>query len=359
MYFCSQCCSPKKLLIVSAYIDSADKKKPSVPSVSTPTGTPKNRRMSLAPDGSPVPLDLKGQLDLIVKMSSQDESLLRDVEKDDTSNLSFALYNPKKDQESFVTLMIPENIRYVTRVVLCFLSNREPIILTATHVHNSRGEYTLFTHDGIIELGKPGSVLAAMNKVIEEFAETSNLPEWAPEFPEPDLPDEPAEPEPVKGGRKTLMESAWSHATMDSEIFDIEEPDHHDNPEEPLNATQTNAAIEPYIDEFKKLHGPGKAAIVFVSKVRVLRLLMDIKLFLNDLMAEIWDLDISKFILIEIDLPPYWSDASATPKINVYQTGEKDIQQEDISKTSFGLQWYLQKRIEKFLSRFVFSHTRD
>jgi hypothetical protein len=35
----------------------------------------------------------------------------------------------------------------------------------------------------------------------------------------------------------------------------------------------------------------------------------------------------------------------------VFQTGDKDITVETISKTSFGLQWYLQKRIEKFLSR--------
>jgi hypothetical protein len=108
--------------------DSPDKK-PSA-TLGTPTGTPKERRKSVSPDGTPVPLDLKGQVDLVIKLSTSEGSLLRDVEKDDTSNLSFALYNPKKDQESFVTLMIPENIRYV-RPPFPFLKPPSPCSLFA------------------------------------------------------------------------------------------------------------------------------------------------------------------------------------------------------------------------------------
>lgn len=84
------------------------------------------------------------------------------------SNIAFVLYNPKTDQESFVTLMLPDNIR--------------------------RGEYMLFTQEGIIELGRSGSIMHAMNKVLKSFAENNGLESYAPIFPEPELSDDDDEP---------------------------------------------------------------------------------------------------------------------------------------------------------------------
>jgi hypothetical protein len=145
---------------------------------STPTGTPTSRNTKAV-----VSTDPADQIKMVLKMSAEEGSILRDVENDEgTLNLAFALYNSAKDSESFVTLMVPD----------------DPL----------RGDYMLFTNDGVIELGATGSILAAMNKVLKQFATTNKLASFVPHFPEPEKPkDLGKKPKgPKKSGRAGLME---------------------------------------------------------------------------------------------------------------------------------------------------------
>jgi len=111
------------------------------------------------------------------------------------NNIAFVLYNPTKDTESFVTLMVPENAR--------------------------RGEYMLFTHDGMIELGNMGSILHAMNKVLKMFAAKNRLATWSPKFPEPELEPEEETPKPAKKtGRKAVRQVSLK-AIGRPKLFDL------------------------------------------------------------------------------------------------------------------------------------------
>jgi hypothetical protein len=290
---------------------------------STPTGTPTSRNTKAV-----VSTDPADQIKMVLKMSAEEGSILRDVENDEgTLNLAFALYNSAKDSESFVTLMVPD----------------DPL----------RGDYMLFTNDGVIELGATGSILAAMNKVLKQFATTNKLASFVPHFPEPEKPkDLGKKPKgPKKSGRAGLMES---FATNVSEVFDVQEQAvNMDGGDSLSDAVTVQKRMVAFIEDYKKLHGPDSSCVVKTSKATMIRLAFPTSNFISPLLGEVWDIDSTKKIVIELELnPPMFMDSMIAPKVKTFQTSSTNITAEICpDTTSFGLSWYLVKRVEKFLGR--------
>lgn len=296
-------------------------KKPTTGSPSTSTNTPPSRATKAV-----APSDVRDQIALVVKMSTEEGSLLRDVEMDDASqNLAFALYNSVKDSESFVTLMVPD----------------DPV----------KGDYMLFTNDGVIELGDAGSILGAMNKVLKSFATTNKLDKYGPRFPEPERPKRlPKAKGPKKAGRAGLMES---FATNVSEVFDAQDEAVDTGGESLSNAVVTQKRMIAFVDDFKKLHGADSCCVVKSNKATSIRLAFEASSFISPLLGEVWDIDATRRIVIELELnSPLFMDSMVAPKVKTFQSNSRDLTVENSSDAvSFGLRWYLVKRIEKFLAR--------
>lgn len=260
-------------------------------------------------------MNLQEQITEVLRLCAEEGSLIKLCERDG-DNLTFEMMNLKEGIHSPMTLIFPtESVR--------------------------TGEFLLFTVDGAIELGAPGSVFRAMAKVVEDYASNNNIKEFKPIFPKDidttgidgDENEEDAGKKRVgKKGRNMLLESfhevdfTGGGATLGD----------------------TSANVVRHTEEFTKLHGQGAFGIVKDAGKVTLRFAISPDSILSDLMAEIWQINNSKRIIIEILVI---SGTTLPPSISLYQTSDADLNTPALSTTTFGLMWYLQKRLERYLSK--------
>lgn len=284
---------------------------------------------------SGVPRDAKGQLELIQRMIKETRgSCVADIAIDDLHNALVTLVNTKTGTTSKVTLMIPQNV--------------------------GRGEFTLWTHDGAYELGRTGSILRAMNKVVESFARKNGV-DSLPKFPEG---QEGAE------GRGMLLTSGWAAPRRDkvtrekSKGSDEEggqgqggylegDDDAEDAKLITEDVTASRTQFLKHVEEFRALHGASEIGLATSNKIDyTLRLALAPSVFLDPLMSEVWQIHWAQKIVIEMDVvSPYYLDAAKPPAVRCYQSDARNLGEASVAVASFGLQWYLQKRLETFLAR--------
>ena len=293
--------------------------------------------------------DARYQLEQVQKaVKETPNGCILEVVVDDLTNAVLIMINRTTGKTSKVTLMIPQNL--------------------------TRGEYTLWTRDGAYELGRAGSVLRAINKIVESFARKNSV-KAEPSFPE-------AKEEKEKG-RGMLLASGWANldradSVSSSDSDDEEKPadkgkgkgkEKHKDGELTGDDDQNDAEMEEklraedltggrqtffkHVEEFKLLHGPSEIGVLTTNQMDyTLRLALTPKNFLDMLMAEIWQIKYQQRMIIEMDVvSPYYMESTKPPPVRTYQTDARDIGQAAIAVASFGLQWFLQKRLEIFLGK--------
>jgi hypothetical protein len=280
---------------------------------SSGTSTPKNGGGARG-SRSVKTMKIREQIAEVIRLSSQEGSLIKDCKKDESENLTFSLLDTIKGTLSPVTLIIPESVR--------------------------TGEFLLFTEDGAVELGVTGTIFRAMAKVMANYAEQHDLGDYLPIFPKDyETPNSDTEsPEPSrakKAGRRALLDSFqdvdFSNFTGGSSLGD------------------TSGNIIRFTEEFQNLH--GKPSFGMVKKANgqvVLRFSFKPDSILSDLMAEIWLIDITKNIVVELTIS---TASSAAPSVALYQTSAADLNTEILASSTFGLMWYLQKRLERYIGK--------
>jgi len=264
-------------------------------------GTPKSIRT----------MKIREQIAEVIRLCSQEGSLVKDCRKDDAENLTFNLLDQAKGTMSPVTLIIPESVR--------------------------TGEFLLFTEDGAMELGSTGTIFRAMAKVMENYAEQHDLKQYLPIFPKDiETPNSDTEsPEPGRGkkaGRKALVESF-----QEVDFSGVS------------TLGDTSGNIIRFTEEFQNLHGKGSFGLVKRQNGQVLlRFSFKPDSILSDLMAEIWQINNYQSIVVELCLH---TGSTATPAITLFQTAVTDLTLDSIATNTFGLMWYLQKRLERYLGK--------
>lgn len=254
-------------------------------------------------------MNLKEQIAEIMRLCGEEGSLIKNCVRDN-DNLMFDLPNPEDGTMSSMTLIFPtESVR--------------------------TGEFLLFTSDGVIEIGAPGSAIRAMAKVMDNYAEQYHLKEYKPEFPlDIDTTNSDTDDTGKKGGKKKnpLFES-------------FQEVDFTGG-----SSTLSDASgnVVRYTEEFQKLHGDEALGIVKGEGRVTLRFAISPDTILSDLMAEIWQINNAKRIIIELAVV---SGSTLPPAISLYQTSDKDLNAASLATSTFGLMWYLQKRLERYFAK--------
>jgi len=264
---------------------------------------------------SSVPASRADQISLICqKCITTGSSLVTDVEEDDCDNLVFTMKADDEDTERTVTLMIPDNIE--------------------------RGEYMLFTNDGVVELGTLGSITSAMNRVVKEYADKIGVP------PSPVFPVN-KQPKFKSKGRASLFESVRAFSDDDGDFgMDFDDDTFHQD------TSQTSSKIHQHVAEYEKLHGKQNIAVLTdTTGDYTVRMALDPRGFLSDILCEVWGINPNKRIVIQIELvAPYYMDAYKLPALSLYQTGDGALDAKYLKDVaSFGLAWQLQKRIEDYM----------
>ena len=259
-------------------------------------------------------MKIREQVAEVIRLCNMEGSLIKDCKKDDSENLTFSLLNAAKGTLSPVTLIIPESVR--------------------------TGEFLLFTEDGAVELGAPGTIFRAMAKVMANYAEQHELTEYLPIFPKDcETPNSDTEsPEPSrakKAGRRALLDSFqdvdFSNFTGGSSLGD------------------TSGNIVRFTEEFQNLHGKPSFGMFKKPNGQVLlRFSFKPDTILSDLMAEIWLIEITKSIVVELLIS---TASSSAPSVALYQTSATDLNVDTPESSTFGLMWYLQKRLERYIGK--------
>lgn len=255
-------------------------------------------------------MNLKEQIAEVLRLCSLEGSIIKNCARDG-DNLTFDIPNPDTGKNESMTLIFPtESVR--------------------------TGDFLLFTTDGAIEIVAPGSAVRAMGKVMENYAEAHQLTEYIPTFPT-DIDTTNSDTEDTgakKGGKKRnpLLESFhevdFSGGT--STLGD------------------TSGNVVRHTEEFQKLHGAEALGVIKTDGRVTLRFAIAPDTILSDLMAEIWQINNAKRIIIELNVV---SGSSLPPGVALFQTADKDLNVPNLSSSTFGLMWYLQKRLERYFAK--------
>lgn len=256
-------------------------------------------------------MKIREQIAEVIRLCEQKDSQIIDCTKDDADNLAFAMIDKQKGTLSKCTLIIPASVR--------------------------TGEFLLFTEDGVVELGATGTIFRAMAKVMENYAEQNDLGDYLPLFPKdvetPNSDTDSPEPSRAKKvGRRALIDS-------------FQEVDFSSG----SSLGDTSGNIIRFTEEFQNLHGKSSFGLVKRSNGQVLlRFSFRPDSILSDLMAEIWMINNSESIVVELTLS---TGSTAPPSVTLFQTSDTDLNNDSPSSSTFGLRWYLQKRLERYLSK--------
>lgn len=270
-------------------------------------GKPKRTAKATAKATARRTMNLKEQIAEIIRLCSTEGSIIKNCARDG-DNLTFEIPNLETDKNESMTLIFPtESVR--------------------------TGDFLLFTNDGAIEIIAPGSAVRAMGKVMENYAEQHQMTEYIPEFPDIDTTNSDTEEAP-KGGKKRnpLLES-------------FHEVDFSGGTST-LGDTSSN--VVRYTEEYEKLHGAQALGVIKNDGRVTLRFAIAPDTILSDLMAEIWQINNAKRIIIELNVV---SGSSLPPAVSLFQTADKDLNVPNLSPSTFGLMWYLQKRLERYLAK--------
>jgi hypothetical protein len=278
----------------------------------TPAGHKRTGTSSRGSGRSARTMKIREQISEVIRLCEQKESQIIDCKKDDADNLTFSMINKQQGTLSKCTLIIPASVR--------------------------TGEFLLFTEDGVMELGVTGTIFRAMAKVMENYAEQNDLGDYLPIFPKDvETPNSDTDsPEPSRAAKK-----AGRRALLDS----FQEVDFSSG----SSLGDTSGNIVRFTEEFQNLHGKPSFGLVKKQNGQVLlRFSFKPDTILSDLMAEIWMINNSQSIVVELALNP---GTTSPPAITLFQTDSSDLNLENANSATFGLRWYLQKRLERYLAK--------
>lgn len=265
-------------------------------------------------------MKIREQIAEVIHLCQAAESnggIVNDCKKDDEDNLVFALYDPVNKKKSPMTLIIPDSAR--------------------------TGEFLLFTEDGVVELGVQGTLFRAMARVLADYAYQHELKEYQPIFPkdiettnsDTDSP-EPEKRSGRKSGRSGLTDSFQDDFGMDPFAGNSGS-----------TFGDTSSSVLKWTEEYTKLHGKEAFGVYNNGKGSImLRFAFQPDTILSDLMAEIWLIDNSSPIVIELST---LLGSSKAPTVTLFQSKAKDLNVPAPPAATFGLMWYLQKRLERYL----------
>eukprot|EP01127_Copromyxa_protea_P024518 TRINITY_DN9710_c0_g1_i1.p1 TRINITY_DN9710_c0_g1~~TRINITY_DN9710_c0_g1_i1.p1 ORF type:complete len:642 (+),score=89.81 TRINITY_DN9710_c0_g1_i1:180-2105(+) len=298
------------------------------------------------------------------------------ADEGDTNNLSITIINRQSNKSATVNLVVPD--------------------------HLDTGEYLLWTEEGTFDLGRTGSIMRALNKVLASFCRKNEV-KASPVFPVPASEEK---------SRNTLLSSNWARHLrrsperkktdydsnedsdnkdnndndkdkdddndedyndynedkdndseeiysdaddFDDELYlDDEEYEYGDEEDhlEKLSDSKERERLMEYIEIYKKLHGVSAAAVVSqVSDVKVRLAIDPTKIRLHPVMGEVWKINLEKQIILEFFLfyPAFLSGTKA-PTVKCFQTSDSPSLLK-CSEDDFGLKWYLEKRAGDYLSK--------
>lgn len=246
---------------------------------------------------------------------------------------------------------------------------------------NPRADYTLWTPDGPIDLGRYGSVMEALNAVLESFARKNRL-ECNPKFPvgqslrdsrkaveKKDLSSSWASLDGQRKPKKAAnqQEGEDSSGSSNDELslesgsdeFESGSYDEHD-PNQLIGASLSSSArredtvsgkLKSSYLFYQQLYG-GDCGLYEGKDESLLRFVLSPDSFLNATACEVYQITRGRGIVLEFAFKRS-SSWSSQPSVNCYQLKEAkyDLSEYKVPFRSFGLQWILSKRIEEHLKK--------
>lgn len=277
------------------------------------TGRPKRTakataKNTAASNGPRRTMNLKEQIAEILRLCALEDSIIKNCARDG-DNLTFDIPNPQDGSSSSMTLIFPtESVR--------------------------TGDFLLFTEDGAIEIVAPGSALRAMAKVMENYAEAHHLTEYQPQFPKDvDTTSSDTEEDTKKGKKRNPLLESFHEVDFTGGSSTLGD---------------TSGNVVRHTEEFQKLHGAEALGVIKGEGRVTLRFAISPDTILSDLMADIWQINNTKRIVIELAVV---SGSSLPPAVSLYQTSDKNLNANNLETSTFGLMWYLQKRLERYFAK--------